>query len=175
MLKGSITGNFKDQMNQRAQRWIGKSIGARIHVPDDLDWWVFQEWGTATRGEFGGAAYAIDPVHAKMLAFPDSAGNTVFSRHVEHPGIPPRHPVLKVMPDIQAQAAQKINSALSEGGLDDPSNLQVAVTAAVTEARTQIAESMSKNIPGTRIDGKLLGETAASVFESQAVVIENGD
>lgn len=175
MFTGGIKGDFAERMVARSQKWAIPPISARIFAPDDLIWWYWQEHGTASRGEAGGAPYPIDPVNAKALAFPDAQGKLVFRQHVEHPGIAPRHSVLKAIPDIEAQSRTKLAAALTDGGLDNPSTLQTAVTAAVTEAKAQIVTSMSENIPGTRIDGKLAGDTAASVFDAEAEVIENGE
>lgn len=49
----------------------------------------FQEFGTASRGEFGGAPYTIVPKKAKALRFM-SNGRAVYTRRVLHPGIPAR-------------------------------------------------------------------------------------
>lgn len=168
MFTGGISGDFLDRMSKRIEQWSGKTISARIYAPDELMWWYWLEVGTA-------GPYPIDPINAKMLKFPGDAGEAVYAHHVEHPGIAPRHSVLQAMPEIQAQASVKIAEAMSEGGLDDATLLQAAVNTAVKEAKTQIAESIATNIPGTREDGRLLGQTASSVFDAKAVVIENGE
>jgi hypothetical protein len=63
-----------------------REIGAQ-GVPYD----VFQEFGTATRGEFGGTEYIIRPrTEGGRLHFQVN-GKWVSAREVHHPGIPP-HP-----------------------------------------------------------------------------------
>lgn len=174
MFKLNVTGDFATKMAARIEAWRGqgKKIAAGIHAPDELSWWAFQEYGTASRGEAGGVPYTIDPVNAEALAFPGPNGTTIVRKQVIHPGIPPRHSVGKVIPDIEEASAEKIAAALNGGALDDPTLLVAAVTDAVTDAKAKIVESMAQNIPGTRVDGKLLGRTASSVFDELAEVVK---
>jgi HK97 gp10 family phage protein len=62
--------------------------------PQHVDYAGYQEFGTRTRGEFGGAAYTIRPKKpGGMLKFTVN-GRTVYARVVQHPGIPP-HPYMR--------------------------------------------------------------------------------
>lgn len=55
----------------------------------------YQEFGTASRGEFGGKPYVILPKKPDgYLVFEGRDGNLVFTKKVVHPGIPP-HPYMR--------------------------------------------------------------------------------
>lgn len=170
MFKASISGDFVSKIAARRDAWRARKIGALIYAPDALKWWIYQEYGTATRGQFGGPRYPIDPVNAKVLAFPNGQGGTTLTPHVDHPGIPPRHSVEKALPQIEEFVMAALEQALNEGAADDPIALQEAVIKAVTEAKQLIVRSMSENIPGTRDDGRLQGQSAAGAFESESEV-----
>lgn len=168
--KLSVTGDLRSKLEERISKWRGQVASATVHVPDDLKWWVYQEYGTATY--IGGSSYSIDPVNADALSFPGPNGEKIFAKHVNHPGIPPRHPVQKAMPAITRTCQEHVSQAFREGAADDPALLQTAVSLAVLQAKEEIVTSLAENIPGTRIDGKLLGQSASSVFDEQATVVE---
>ena len=80
VLRNSITVHFPDPMHAV----IGPSV----------KYGVYQEFGTGTRGEFGGAVYIIKPVRAKTLVFKTKDGQWVSTKEVHHPGIP-AHPYMR--------------------------------------------------------------------------------
>jgi len=84
----------------------GAIIGPGVHYG------VFQEFGTATRGEFPGPIYLIRPVRANTLAFQIN-GKWVFTKLVKHPGIPP-HPYMR--PALQ-QAVSPFGETLASMGV----------------------------------------------------------
>ena len=62
--------------------------------PTRVAYAVYQEFGTGTRGEFGGPVYEIRPRKpGGMLKFQVN-GRTVYAKVVKHPGIPP-HPYMR--------------------------------------------------------------------------------
>jgi HK97 gp10 family phage protein len=63
------------------------------HIGPTLFYGVFQEFGTASRGEFGGAPYKIRPKRAERLTF-QIDGTWISTKEVTHPGIPP-HPYMR--------------------------------------------------------------------------------
>lgn len=69
---------------------ITKTPGAWTIGPVDVPYAVYQEFGTGTRGEFGGPMYTIKPKKAGRLTF-KIGGRWVSTKEVHHPGIPP-HP-----------------------------------------------------------------------------------
>lgn len=82
---------------QRAPRKTGQlanSIafrvnGSTLEILAKAPYGNYQEFGTASRGEFGGSPYTIVPRKGKRLRF-SVGGKTVYARKVTHPGIRPR-------------------------------------------------------------------------------------
>ena len=83
------TGALKDAITISRPTPLTAVIG-----PQNIKYAVYQEFGTATRGEFGGSMYEIRPKKpGGMLKFQVN-GKTVYARVVKHPGIPP-HPYMR--------------------------------------------------------------------------------
>lgn len=180
--KTQIAGKFVEQVEARARKWADTKISARITVPDELVWWYWQEFGTAASGDAGrasGHTYEIVPVKAKYLIYPYQ-GKKVMTLKVEaHPGIKPRRSVTKALPDIRDNTKTTVRQALHQGGADHPELIREAILEATLAAKRRIVASIAENITGTRVGdpdnfispGRLGGETAASVFDSQAQVV----
>jgi hypothetical protein len=177
-------GQFAEQIQARIDKWSGaQPLGSRIHVPDEVSWWYWQEYGTGAAGEApqaSGHSYSIDPVVAKELRFPGPGGVVTRTRHVDHPGIPARHSVGKVIPEIHAETGRMIREAFeSDNAADDLNALQSALHEATQSALQTIVESIAEHIPGTRAGtdeipaGRLRGRTAASEFADLATVIDH--
>lgn len=64
-----------------------------ISIGPTVPYGVFQEFGTASRGEFGGTSYTITPKSKKYLSFVVN-GKRVYTKKVIHPGIP-AHPYMR--------------------------------------------------------------------------------
>jgi len=73
----------------------------------------YQEFGTATRGEFPGPMYEIRPVRASKLAFKID-GEWVFTTLVKHPGIKAR-PYMR--PAVKAALGQMAPEMARRGAL----------------------------------------------------------
>lgn len=90
---------IRDEAQTRAPVKSGRlkeSISIRYPAPltavigSNVEYATYQEYGTGTRGEFGGHEYEIRPKRAGgVLAF-TVGGKTVFTRLVKHPGIKAR-------------------------------------------------------------------------------------
>lgn len=63
------------------------------HIGPTVYYGPFQEFGTASRGEFGGAPYKIRPKRAERLTFKVD-GKWVSAKEVTHPGVP-AHPYMR--------------------------------------------------------------------------------
>lgn len=165
-------GQFAKRLQERIDKWAAaKGIAARIHIPPELEWVYWQEYGVP--------GHKIVPVESKMLAFPGEGG-TELRDQVDWPGIKPHHTVTKSLDDIHTNAAVLVQEAMAQGAADDPELLRQAVVNAVEEAKAIIVGGMAADLPGTRPDnpehpkqsGKLHGDTAANVFDELAEVVE---
>lgn len=171
-LKASSNGAFAQRLASLRERWAGPVISASVRIPKDMAKWIMAH-------ELGSPSYHIDPT-GELLVFPSSSGGKTFSKGVEHPGIRPLRMIATVFPEITAVAAAVLTQALNAGGMDDPTLIQAAMTQAATEAKALISESIANNLPGTREadpnfpnqGGKLQGQTASSVFDAQATIVE---
>jgi HK97 gp10 family phage protein len=80
------TGKLRDSISYRVER---NTLSVGPHVP----YGTYQEFGTASRGEFGGEPYVILPKKGKYLTFKVD-GKWVSTRQVVHPGIK-AHPYMR--------------------------------------------------------------------------------
>ena len=78
------TGELRDSITVDKQGPLTSVIGPKV------EYGVFQEFGTASRGEFGGQPYDIFPKKAKLLAFKIN-GKMVYTKKVKHPGVRPKY------------------------------------------------------------------------------------
>ncbi len=169
---------FAEAMRERAESFRGTRISARLRVKPEAGFWYFLEYGTATRsdgqGPFGaspGTNYDIDPVNKKVLHWgPYGAGT--FASHVSHPGIRPHPFVRQSLTEIVQKVGSDVSEFLSNGGDLTPQALQqMLINTGMEDAKTILVNSLAQLAPGTQENGKLLGETAASVFGDGAVIV----
>lgn len=67
-----------------------RRLPGRIEIgPTDVPYATYVEFGTGSRGEFGGSSYEIRPKTATALKF-SIGGRTYYAKSVRHPGIAPR-------------------------------------------------------------------------------------
>lgn len=175
---------FLNELKRRRQVF-NKPIVARLHVPPDLKWWYWQEFGTATRGETpyaSGSAYPIRPINADYLKFPDPENKYGSDPRLElpesdgyarwfivkaHPGIRPRRMVRQALSDIRQMAGHQLLPAIATF---DPTIVRAVLQQVMEQAKVMIVESFDKNLPGNRSDGRLGGQSAADVFAEQATI-----
>ena len=71
----------------KLQRSISYTVNEdRLVIEVKATYGMYQEFGTASRGEFGGKPYTIKPKNGKYLVF-KVKGKTVYAREVIHPGV----------------------------------------------------------------------------------------
>jgi hypothetical protein len=163
---------FLAEIKRRREAVSAAVISARIRVPEEHVWWYWHEFGTASRATMGTAnaqGYQIVPLNADILSFP-TAGERVFTHKVWHPGVYPRAIVRKVINQIVAEAFTDIAEPLAQGKLDLVR--QILLERSIVRAKELIAHSMAQELIGTRVDGKLEGRDAASVFTEQAEIVD---
>lgn len=183
-LTAKVRGLFAARWKQRIEAWSSvKKLSAAVKTPDELRWVYWQEYGTAATGESGhasGHSYPIDPVNAKALVFPGPGGKTV-TLHVDHPGIPARHSVRDVLPDIRRQTREALREVLSDSGADYPDRVRASLLASAEAAKGAVTDSLEENLKGVRPGGdgipagRLEGESAASVFDALSTVVDTSD
>lgn len=186
-IKSVVSTKLVAELRKRATSFRTAQIAARIQVPTDLTWWYYIEFGTATRrsgdAPYGGGAtgpYPIDPIDRgdsstlqSLHWGPQGAG--VFMKHVSHPGIRPHPFVRQALPVIMAQLVTDIRAALTEGGFRQNVLKETLLNETMVFAKALLVENLATAAPGTREDGNLLGETASSVFEEEAEIVDAGD
>lgn len=90
------------------------SPGKRDIGPHGVDYAVYQEFGTATRGVFGGQEYIIKPKSPGGRLHFQVNGKWVSAKEVRHPGIPP-HPFAG---PAARQALDEIGDTYARMGVD---------------------------------------------------------
>lgn len=167
----NLFGKRLNQIKETLQSRYKEEVSYIITVPDDLNWWYFQEYGTGTRGESGkasGSSYDIVPTSGMYLKIPNALGGYVFVPIVkDHPGINARYSVTKILPELQKYSDSKLREYSI---LRNPSELETIIKDIADKAKELIIKSFEENLPGSREDGKLEGKTAAQVFSERATV-----
>lgn len=98
------TGALKNSITHHASQ-------ESLEIVADVPYAMYQEFGTASRGEYGGAPYVITPKKGKYLVFYVN-GKKVVTKKVTHPGVP-AHPYLR--PAVQ-EAFGELYEKLAEKG-----------------------------------------------------------
>lgn len=159
-------------------------ISARLVVPEELRWWYFHEFGSATFNEkHPTGAYPIVPITAPYLKFPNPEGKYIssemfshfddgFTRRfkVMHPGVRPTHMITLVLDDIRQMAATEIVQAMVSSRYSKDAVRERLVQVVLQQAKQIIVESIEAHLEGQREDGKLHGRSAGEVFNDYAVV-----
>ena len=91
----------------------------KASVGPDVSYGAYQEFGTGSRGEFGGAIYEIKPKKPGGVLVFKVNGKTVFARSVKHPGIK-AHPYMRpafeeVMGETAKLLADKGQAQITRG------------------------------------------------------------
>ena len=171
-------GQFSLKLQQLANLYRGKKVHYTIHVPPELFWWYYIEFGTtASTININGSNWLVFPGHNPEAVAED--GN-VYAKTVQHPGIRAFHVVQRVRPLIQDALHIKVAEGLV-GNLEDTNAINVATKEALEKAIELIAESyVEQGVTGTRPDntrfpkqsGKLHGNPASQAFLDNATVVE---
>lgn len=172
--KSKLTGDFLERIRLRSEKFASiQHIAATIVVPDDMIWWYYNEYGTATKSLVNpGIAYDIVPVNANSLAFPGADGGTVFAHAVLHPGIKPSKMVEMVREEIRVYVAKAVKEYFTEFDFDPTLVKESLLSTIMPRVKEFITQSFAQQLTGVRVDGKLGGRSAAEVFDQEATVVD---
>lgn len=187
------SGGYLAELKKRASRSSVKSFGARITVPEDMKWWVYQEFGTATRRDQDPSSenYTIEPIYKQFLEFRGSSGDVVVVHEVAphatfnnegevhgttggHPGVYPQHMVGGILDEIGQEAIASVCEALIASGF----NLEEAKAALLDQSMPKVKELIRQRFDELlshheqALHPKLDGASAAEVFDQEAVITE---
>lgn len=169
---------FLAELKTRVASLRKGTVAYRVRVPEDLKFWYWLEWGSAGRQDAGApyqtehaGTYPIDPVNKHVLRFPDASapGGMRFAFHVDHPGIRPR----LIYRGSRAEILEYMSAALSLHFLDTGfrlGSLRAALMDTEEFAIDKMGAALDAAAPNTRADGRIDGETAGSVWRSEAIV-----
>jgi len=104
------TGDLLASVEQQAAMFVEAVCMTSVGIPDDSP-----EWIIGMTHEYGGTGYYdIYPINGKALAFTGEAGETVFSRHINHPPAAERSWLRSALDDIEADAVEQIKTTIAE-------------------------------------------------------------
>ena len=105
------TGELKDSITHEV---TGTSLTITVGAAHGL----YQEFGTASRGEFPGQPYEIKPKKGKYLKF-KVGDKTVFAKKVKHPGVAPqpflRPAFMDTLGDLYGKLAERGQAMILKG------------------------------------------------------------
>lgn len=164
---------FLAALDQRIANVRSRTASARITVPEELIWWYFQEFGTASRATMGTSnpdGYEIVPIHGDFLKFPGKDGETVYSKAVHHPGVYPRAFIRRILDDIVNAAMKDVGQALLANGYSFDAVAQALIDYSLPRAKEMIVQSMAEELTGTRHYHS--GRSASEMFAEGAQIVD---
>jgi hypothetical protein len=182
-----------EHLKDRSRKAAGAKASAAITVPDELSWWYFQEFGTASRmdpdapsGTGSPEGYPIVPINGKALRLPIAAGHPTETIVAEvgpphtlmHPGVHPKSFVRSILPEIASTARVAAMQALGESALDATAVREVLLNEVMPKVVDMIAESMAASgLAQRRTDGegKLGSESPSEAFKSAAQIVDTSE
>jgi hypothetical protein len=179
-MKTTITGTTKleERFARRAQELKQKEIKMQIYVPPGYEWWFYQEYGTAVRGDrpyASGDTFDIVPKSGETLRFEGTGGDFVFPKEItDHEGIYPKRYIRGIQREIRAEQKKFIRELISSGKLTKE-NIRQTIRQAMRATKAMIVASMARSLTGASPEGKLGGEFAADVFDRVARIKDVGE
>ncbi len=83
--------------------------GVQLEVGSDVEYAMFQEFGTATRGEFPGQAYKIRPKKPGGRLVFKIDNKVIRTKEVNHPGIPARPYIRPAALEVMEPMLEKLS------------------------------------------------------------------
>ncbi len=182
--KQPVEHRFLEHIQKRAQEWSHvKKLAARIVVPPELQWWYWQEFGTAVRGDAGrasGKTYRIPLSGYTTLKWPNAKSPNKpdgwrWQGPVEaHPGIYPQHFITNRLRLFLTIAAQHLNTVWRKAPMSLLAARDELRDKTMPVIKSHIVDAMRVQIPGTRTDqwARLHWQTAGGVFDREAKIVD---
>lgn len=185
-----------DALQVAIDRSAGRKAGALLRASDNLDWVVFQEFGTATHfsadgmeGQAGITVEAPPPTHTPDGFYPTAGARLPVTPEFDealivpesHPegkylnrGVTPKGMIQTALPETLSPIAQIIANTLRDSDLSIDAVAAAMVEEAAPLVVRTVAERIGEVLGTTERDtpGKLGGASPAEAFAS-GVVIEN--
>lgn len=182
--KISNKGSFTTMLEKRIGEWSAvRKLAVVIHTPPELNWWYYNEFGTATKREGMGSPtgyYEIPGSGTSIFMYKGVLHKRTAGKNpVHHPGTKASHAVSLAQPDYQNALKQAVRRGFSFGALNSPDKLLVSMHEGMVHAKELIArnyDSLLQNNdyhspPGGTIGtGKLGGRKAADDYRALATV-----
>jgi len=197
--KGPSGRTFSQEITRRKNelsRPMAVTLAGNEH---ELDWVIFQEFGTATRRQADeergipgptGAPYRIPSITnltAKPLIFPDPEDKYILLEHLEngyvitdvvhHPGVAPKFFIRSKLDQIREDTKELIVQAIINPKI--PYSFKyiknILFNPVVRNIIDRISDSMSESLRQTREDGRLTGEYPEVVFREKVIVIDSSN
>lgn len=195
MIKFTAKSSLIGRLDKLSKEFKDKKFKATLEVGSEASFYKFLEWGTATHraepvqgappaSDYGvtgpGSEYEIHPHGDYQLRFPDptgkyealehnEAGEALADQILHHPGVPATGFIRTQLFAIRERFSALVKQSVEQSGIA-VSSFKAALLPSATIAKTLIVESLSQAAPGTRPDGKLLGRTAADVFDEATTI-----
>jgi hypothetical protein len=159
-------GGFGEKLREITAKVSGMTprVEYCIHVPEELAFWYFLEFGTK--------AYEIKAKNKKAMRFEGQGGAEVFAATVNFPGIRPRLIYRSIRNEWMAKVLKMpFIEGLTVFGYEE-GEIAALTRNALEDAKERMAKRLEQEAPGSHEEGKLKGETAASAWRDQAEVEE---
>lgn len=179
------------QLQDKAKQFANRRIAGLLQASDDIAWWYYQEFGTATRfdpGDYNGfvppstapGGYEIHPVNAQAILLPATSAypQEAIIPYIGppftalHPGVVPKMFVRRILPQIDEQSTQALASALVHSGYDPQEVKDVLLQDVLPAAKQAIVSSIAESLNQNRPDGKLEGVDPATTFEAGTTITD---
>jgi hypothetical protein len=182
-------------------QYSGAAVSARIVVPEDMKWWFYQEFGTATHFDSATVevppsvqvsdipattspeGYEIHPVNAKAIRLPGfGAGPAQVVPFVGppwtqvHPGVSPKAFIRKILSTVHAAATAQLAQGLIDGGYEIAgvrATLIDEVMPAIVDAIVESMDAEFTRISDRDTPGKLNFASPGSAFHSAASIVDS--
>lgn len=172
-------GQLTQMFERRIKACSGRSIEMGIHTPDDIAWWYYNEFGTATQAtgpvRRTGRYRIVPRPPNRYLIFPWN-GELVAFTSVLHPGTKASHFTLLASKEYRKAIRRAFHEAVRSGGTDDMQKIRESLLHSMQLAKEAIAESMSRLLQQEQYHdeghGKLKGRKAHEVYLERAQVVD---